>query len=136
MCPTFGVQFKSKYWFSDDLCVYQTLVRRIFANKVSDTQILMNKRRLKLIFRRRLSFTPITDSFRFFQQSEAFHFVPWACALPDFRPALRRVGVFRLLHQTVAAGSVVDMGFQVAVLRPSDAGAAVFGGDTDTFEVV
>ena len=60
----------------------------------------------------------MAELFRFLQQSEAFHFVPRARALPDFRPVLRRIGIFRLLHQTVAAGSVVDMGFQVAVLHP------------------
>ena len=96
----------------------------------------MKKRRLKPIFRRRLPFTPLADSFRFLQQGEAFHFIPWACALPDFRPARRRIGIFRLLHQTVAAGSVVDMECQAAVLRPSDAGAVVFVGDADAFEVV
>ena len=78
----------------------------------------------------------MAELFRFLQQSEAFHFVPRARTLPDFRPALRRVGVFRLLHQTVAAGSVVDVGLQVAVLCPGDTRAVVFAGDADTFEVV
>ena len=96
----------------------------------------MKKRRLKPIFRRRLPFTPLADSFRFLQQGEAFHLVSRARTLPDFRPARWRVGIFRLLHQTVAAGSVVGVECQVAILRPSDACAVVFVGDADAFEVV
>lgn len=53
--------------FSDDLCVYQIPVRRILANDASDIQTLMKKRRLKLIFRRRLSFMCMAELFRFLQ---------------------------------------------------------------------